>query len=155
MVCGTATTSSSRSSGAVSSISCAERHDHERDVERALLELGDEIARSGLVHDEVDAGECRVELRQRRRKQRDRQRRRRADREPPAPQVGELADLAGRAVDVAEHAARPGQKDLARGRERDVALHPVEEGTTQLFFEHADRARDRRLRDAEPAGGLA
>ena len=131
-----------------------QRHDHERDVERALLELRDEIARSGFVNDEVNAGERRVELRQSRRKERDGERRCRADREPSAPQVGELADLSGGTVDVDEDATRPGQEDLARRSQRDVALHAVEEGSPELLFENADCARHRRLRHAQAARGF-
>ena len=130
----------------------AERQDDERDVEHALLELQDEIARTGLVKDEVDRGEALMEARQRRRKDRRGERRRRADGEPPTPQIGELTNLQRRAVDVSEHAPRPGEEHFARGGERDVALHPVEERRPELLFEHADRPRDRWLRDAEVAG---
>ena len=106
------------------------------------------------MQNELNAGKRDVELGQRRREKRDRQRRCRTDRKAPAAQVGELADLPGGTVDVGENAARPRQERLARGRERDVPGHPMEEGSTELFFEHADRARHRRLCHAEPARGL-
>ena len=100
---------------------------------------------------ELDSREGGVELREGRREERDREGRRRADREPAPSQVGELADLAGGAVDVGENTARPRQERLARRSESDIARHPMEEGSAQLLFEHADRTRHRWLRDAEAA----
>ena len=106
------------------------------------------------MQNELDAGERHVEFGERRREKRDRERRCRTDCEAPAAQVGELPDLPGGTVDVGENAARPRQECLARRRERDVPGHAMKEGSAELLFEHADRARHRRLCDAEPARGL-
>jgi hypothetical protein len=46
------------------------REDHQRDVERAALELADEIARAGLVQDELDPGIALAVARERRRNER-------------------------------------------------------------------------------------
>ena len=132
----------------------AHGHDHERDVERTLLELGDEVARARFVEHELDARKCGVELREGGRKERDRERWRRTDREAPATHVGELADPPGGAVDVGEHTPRPRQERLAGRRERDVAGHAMEEWSAELLFEHPDRTRHRRLGHAQAACGF-
>ena len=103
---------------------------------------------------EVDRREALVEAGEGRREQRRRQRGRRANGEASTSQVAELADLERGAIDVGDHAARPGKQDLACGGERDVTLHSVEERGAKLFLEHADATRHRWLSDPQPARGL-
>src|SRR5439155_26931239 len=71
--------------------------------------------------------------------------------EPPAPQLGELADLARCGLEVAEDPPRPGEQSLAGWRQRDVAFHAVEQWRAELLFELADLLAHRRLGHAEVA----
>ena len=64
-----------------------------------------------------------------------------------------LAHAAAAALDGAHRGPRLGQERPPRGRERDAARQPLDQAPVQLFLERTDVLRQRRLRDADRAGG--
>ena len=131
-----------------------QRQRHERQVERAPLDLRDAVAGHHAAHQlERDLGVA-LPHRPGERGQREVVERageadaHRAVEDPrhrPRGLPGQLQLL--------EHPVRVRQQRLARGRERDAARAAVEERDAQLAFQPPDRLRQRRLGHPQPGRG--
>src|SRR6185436_20610217 len=77
------------------------------------------------------------------------QARRCTERETSTAHSGEVADLTFGAGDVGKDPTREGEQRLARGRERDIPAHSVEERRAELVFQATDLLGDRGLGDRQ------
>ncbi len=79
----------------------------------------------------------------------------RADPQLPPGHRGQLGQVGPGPLDLGERAARPGQHQLARGREADPARGALEQGRAELPFQPADLGGHRGLGDVQLLGGPA